>query len=373
MVEGVETKIGISHSTLGTLLLLLAGGAIGGMQLSGPITDRFGSRPLVLTCGIALSIATVGPGISTQVWHLGIALTVFGFANGSLDVAMNTHAVEVERLYERPIMSAFHALFSIGGVSGSVVGAATLAIGLGPAPTLLGSAAIGIVATIAFSRLLLVAEPRHTDHSHTTQAHGRFSGKVVALGALAFVLMLSEGVANDWSALQMKEHLGVADSTAALAFGAFSLTMTLGRFTADRVAGAIGPVAVVRYGALAAAIGMMIVITSGEILLTLAGWGLFGLGLAGSVPQIFTAAGNLGSASSGTNMSRVVGLGYLGFLAGPAVIGVVTVAVPLTIAMLVPLACVLVAAAAAGTVRRTPHSADKDHSSISSSVQDLDA
>lgn len=133
------------------------------------------------------------------------------------------------------------------------------------------------------------------------------------------------------------------------------------------------PVAVVRYGALVAAMGMLLVVTSGEILLTLTGWGLFGLGLSGSVPQIFSTAGNLGSGASGTNMSRVVGLGYLGFLAGPAVIGAITVVVPLTSAMLVPLACVLVAAVAAGTVRRTPHTAGRDHSSISSSVQDLDA
>ncbi|MFD4369657.1 MFS transporter [Rhodococcus sp. NPDC058521] len=371
-IPAIESKIGISHSTLGTLLLLLACGAIGGMQVSGPLTDRFGSRTLVFAAAVLLSVAAVGPGVATQAWHLGLALVLFGFANGSLDVAMNTQAVEVERRYRRPIMSAFHALFSIGGVSGSVVGAATLGVGVGPAPTLACSAIAGIIATTAFTRLLLVRrEPAHRAEP-AEQAHGRFSARVLALGALAFVLMLSEGVANDWSTLQVKDHLGTNDSTAALAFGAFSLTMTLGRLTADRVAGALGPVAIVRYGALIAATGLILIITSSEIFITLTGWALFGIGLSGTVPQIFTTAGNLGSGSAGTNMSRVVGLGYLGFLAGPAIIGWVTIAVPLTVAMVVPLVCVLAAAAGAGTVRRTAIHSDVDHSSVSLSVQDLD-
>ncbi|MEV0332822.1 MFS transporter [Nocardia sp. NPDC050717] len=195
-----------------------------------------------------------------------------------------------------------------------------------------------------------VADDRLDQHDGAS----RRSRKVVSLGVIAFVLLLAEGVAGDWSALQAREHLGVSEGDAALAFGAFSATMTLGRFGADRVSGAIGPVAILRYGSLLAAAGMAVVIASPWLPLTLLGWAMCGLGLAGGVPQIFTAAGNLGGSTAATDMSRVFTIGYLGLLAGPALIGWLTAIVPLTAALTVPLVLTLASAAAAPIVARRP-------------------
>ncbi len=350
-IPTVERQVGISHATLGSLLLVLAGGAIVGMQAAGPLADRYGSYRIVTVAGVLLSTAVVGPALATNAATLGAALFVFGIFNGALDVSMNSQAVDVERVYARPIMSAFHALFSVGGVVGSLVGAATLSIGIPILSTTIGAAVVGI-GVLACCRPFLV--PRTSPHTGESEAdgsaRGRFSPRVLALGALAFALLLSEGVANDWSTLQVKEHLATSDSTAALAFGFFATMMTVGRFCADRVSARFGPVAVVRYGNAIAAAGMALVLVSDVLPLTLAGWALFGLGLSGSVPQIFTAAGNLGGGAA-TNMSRVVGMGYVGLLAGPAIVGWIAHFVSLTSAMAVPLALTIVAAAAAGTVR----------------------
>ncbi|NKS87405.1 MFS transporter [Rhodococcus hoagii] len=351
-IPAIEDRTNIAHSTLGSLLLLLALGAIAGMQLAGPLADRYGSRLLVALSGILLSIAVIGPGLASTAWQLGLALLVFGFANGALDVSMNSQAVLTEREYGRPIMSAFHGMFSIGGVVGSLVGAVTIGAGWSPAVTLSASSVLGLAAVALCTARLLPPSAHPQPEPHGQRRRGRYSPRVLALGAVAFALMLAEGVANDWSTLQVKEHLDVPASVAALAFGAFSLTMTVGRFTADRVSSALGPVAVVRYGTLIAAAGMATVVVSPWLPTTLLGWALFGLGLSGCVPQIFTAAGNLGAGAAGANMSRVVGMGYIGFLAGPATIGWLTHLVPLTVAMVVPLVCVLVAARFAGIVDR---------------------
>lgn len=351
-IPAIEDRTNIAHSTLGSLLLLLALGAIAGMQLAGPLADRYGSRLLVALSGILLSIAVIGPGLASTAWQLGLALLVFGFGNGALDVSMNSQAVLTEREYGRPIMSAFHGMFSIGGVVGSLVGAVTIGAGWSPAVTLAASSVLGLAAVALCTARLLPPSAHPQPEPHEQRRRGRYSPRVLALGAVAFALMLAEGVANDWSTLQVKEHLDVPASVAALAFGAFSLTMTVGRFTADRVSSALGPVAVVRYGTLIAAAGMAMVVVSPWLPTTLLGWALFGLGLSGCVPQIFTAAGNLGAGAAGANMSRVVGMGYIGFLAGPATIGWLTHLVPLTVAMVVPLVCVLVAARFAGIVDR---------------------
>ncbi|NKR81255.1 MFS transporter [Rhodococcus hoagii] len=351
-IPAIEDRTNIAHSTLGSLLLLLALGAIAGMQLAGPLADRYGSRLLVALSGILLSIAVIGPGLASTASQLGLALLVFGFGNGALDVSMNSQAVLTEREYGRPIMSAFHGMFSIGGVVGSLIGAVTIGAGWSPAVTLAASSVLGLAAVALCTARLLPPSAHPQPETHGQRRRGRYSPRVLALGAVAFALMLAEGVANDWSTLQVKEHLDVPASVAALAFGAFSLTMTVGRFTADRVSSALGPVAVVRYGTLIAAAGMATVVVSPWLPTTLLGWALFGLGLAGCVPQIFTAAGNLGAGAAGANMSRVVGMGYIGFLAGPATIGWLTHLAPLTVAMVVPLVCVLVAARFAGIVDR---------------------
>lgn len=349
-IPTIRERVGVDHAALGSLLLLLALGALGGMHVTGRLADLLGSHRTTVVFAAALALTVVGPGLATAPWQLGLALALFGFANGALDVSMNSQAVVVEQRYRRPIMSAFHGLFSAGGIAGSLVGAAVLAADVHPAMTLAAAGVVAAAATCwAAPRLVRTEPPR----SSSPVSRGGYSRRVVLLGGVAFALMLCEGVANDWSALQVQERLGSPESVAALAFGAFSATMTIGRFVADRVTVRFGSAAVIRYGTLVAAAGMGTVALSPWLVLTLAGWALFGLGLSGAVPQLFTAAGNLGTGSPGANMSRVVGLGYLGFLAGPACIGWISEATSLTTAMAVPLACVLLAALLAPTLTPT--------------------
>jgi MFS family permease len=347
-IPTITDQTGISKATLGLLILVMAPGALAGMQVAGPLADRFGSKNLTTVAALLLSVTVLGPGFAHNVVQLAIALGLFGFANGALDVSMNAQAVYVERQYGRPILAAFHALFSCGGFVGALLGSATLAADWNIRFTLALAGVIGLVGTVVSSRALLPRVVR--DHAKSV-GRPRTTRKVVLLGVLAFALLLSEGVANDWSALQMQDHLGSTDAVAALAFGAFSIAMTIGRFGADRVAGAFGPVAVLRFGTMIAAAGIALVMVAPWTPLNLLGWTLFGIGLAGGVPQIFTAAGNLSKESAGASMSRVFGIGYLGFLAGPSLIGWLTNVVSLTTAMAVPLACALAATLLAGAVR----------------------
>ncbi|MBB5914865.1 MFS family permease [Nocardia transvalensis] len=349
-IPAITERTGTSNATLGMLILLMAGSGIVGMQAVGPLADRFGSRTLVAAAACWVSLAVLGPGLATGPAQLGLALALFGFGNGALDVSMNAQAVQVEREYPRPIMSAFHALFSCGGLVGSLAGAAAMRGDWDIRATLAAAGAFGLVLVAACAPRLLprVGSDSATNDPADTPAdrpRRAISRKVLALAAVAFALLMTEGVANDWSALQLREHLGADEATAALAFGAFSTTMTVGRFGADRVSGRFGPVAVVRWGCVLAAAGLVLIISSMWVPLTLAGWALLGIGLAGGVPQIFTAAGNLGTATAATDMSRVFSLGYLGFLAGPSVIGWLSKPTSLTVALIFPLVLVVLCAA----------------------------
>jgi len=375
-IPAVEKHAGISHATLGSLLVLIGLGAFLGMQVSGRLSDRLGTRVVVPAAGVLAAATLALPALPRDPWALGGALLAFGFGNGCLDVSMNAHAVHVEKAYNRPVMSAFHATFSVGGVIAALVASGATNIGMSPATTLGAAAAIGVVVAVLPARSLLASAPTtnptipattspaaestaataHRKQRQPAPKRRRAPRRIWILAALALACMLCEGVANDWSALELKTVLGAPASTAAFAYGTYAATMTIGRLLADRVSGRFGPAAVLRYGAAAGAAGLAVVAFAPWIWLALAGWALFGLGLSGCVPQLFSAAGHTDPAA-GTNVSRVAGLGYLGMLAGPAIIGWMTRLIALGHTFALPALLLVIASVAAGILRSEPRRA----------------
>ncbi|WP_247701655.1 MFS transporter [Streptomyces sp. F63] len=408
-IPSIEVRAGISHAVLGWLLLCLGAGAVAGLRLGGSLSDRFGTHRTLPAAAVLCSGSLVLPGLAESAWALGAAVVVFGFGNGCMDVSMNTHAVQVERGYGRPVMSAFHAVFSIGGVFAALVGARTISWGWSVPLTLGGIGGLCALASVVTAPALLrpgtraaaeaaagdaapkeagvrepapvrdVPVPEDGVRGESTRGSGareaaprpplprrpapvaeslpapaakrRPPRRVWALALLALILMLSEGVAYDWSVLHVQTVLDAPAATAALAYGAFATAMTAGRLSADRIAARFGPVFVVRYGAGLAAAGLTAAALSSWVPLALAGWAVFGLGLSGCVPQFFSAAGHVDAETSGANVSRVAGLGYLGMLAGPAIIGPMTAFMPLNMTFFLPVAFCVTAVFTAGILR----------------------
>lgn len=379
----VTRHTGVTPGTFGWLLLGTGGAAFVGMRLFGPLTDRLGARRTIPAAGVLCAAGLVAPGLAGSAAQLAGALVLYGFGNGCLDVAMNTHAVHVERAYGRPIMAAFHATWSLGGVAASGVAALMIAAGVSTGAHFALVAGLALVAALVAARGLLpdgfvsagaavddmavaetaVAEtatapasvpvPAPTDAAPDAAPADDARRLIRRLAALCFAVMLGEGIAYDWSTIHVRDILHAAPSTAALAYGCFATACTVGRLTVDRVAARFGPVAVLRHGAATAAVGLAVAAVAPDVPVAIAGWILAGLGLAGCVPQLFSAAGNVDPAASGANVSRVAGVGYLGMLAGPALISALTRVVALNTAFLVPAALCLVAAGQAAVVKAT--------------------
>ncbi|MEU0579790.1 MFS transporter [Streptomyces griseoincarnatus] len=376
-IPAAEERVGISHATLGGLLVLLGLGAFAGMQVAGPLTDRLGARVVVPATAVLCGASLVLPGLAGGPWSLAGALLVFGACNGALDVSMNAHAVHVEKAYGRPVMSGFHATFSVGGVLAALVAAGATSAGVGPVAMMAAIGGVSIVIALASVPALMPAAPvapadegsgddERFDASSDATGASRASAvrrgttrRVWLLAVLALMVMLCEGAANDWSALHLRDVLGASTSTAAFAYGTFAAAMTTGRLLADRLVARFGSMAVLRHGAAAAAAGITLVALGPWMWAAFAGWALFGLGLAGAVPQLLSAAGHADPAAAGANVSRVAGLGYVGMLAGPAVIGWLTHLVDLNHAfVLLTLLCVTTAVGA-GVLRAEPDPAPR--------------
>lgn len=355
-LPSVKSAVGASSSSMGAILLILGVGAVLGMQVTGYAVDRYGSGPVAVVGAAAMSLAVIPPLVLTTWLTVAVAALVLGFAVGISEVGMNAAAVEVERDYQRPIMAAFHGMFSIGNVIGALVGAAAFALNVGVTATAVVVAALSltlaIVATPTLSRRRSGAPNSTSDNDTADNGPGRAPRqrcRLILLGTLAFLLLLTEGSAMDWSSLHAQQHLGGTPSAGALALACFVSAMTVGRFTVDRVAEKVGPVVVLRGGSVLAMAGLAVVVLSPALAVTCAGWVLLGLGLSGCVPQVFTATGNL-QGTSAKDLSRVVGAGYLAVLAGPAVVGWLADVVGLNNAFVLPIIAMAICLGAANVL-----------------------
>jgi fucose permease len=285
---------------------------------------------------------------------------------------MNANAVDVERGYARPIMSGIHGLWSVGLLGGSAVGTGAAALGVGVVLHFAVVAAVLAVVTIAATRGLLSAEPKG---GAERQAAGpaspstrRWSTPVLLLGLIAFSSFAGEGSAADWSAVYMHETLGTGNGLAGIAFVAFSLGMIAARFAADALSARFGPRLVTRVGGVLAAGGLALALGAPYAATAVAGYLLFGLGLAPIVPITFSAAGNLDETRAGVMLGSVVTIGYVGSVIGPVIIGFAADALGLRVALILPALLALNIAALAFSVSPAAGGATPDRRRSSTAI-----
>jgi len=336
----VQERLGLGPATLGAALLAMAVGALAAMLCAGAVIARFGSAPVTRLTGLVMCLALPMAALATGLPALVAALALLGAANGMMDVAMNAHAIAVETRLQRPIMSSLHGMFSLGGLAGAGLGAVALGVVPPAAHVLLAGALLGLVVLLA-ARFLL---PGHVDVADAGPHFVWPSRSGLAFGLLAFLVLMSEGAALDWSATWLRTELGADPTRAALAFAAFSGCMAAGRFTGDSLRRRCGAVTLVRGSALLAAIGLAFAVVLATPNAAILGFACAGLGLANTVPVLFGAAGRLPDTAPGAGIAATASIGYLGFLAGPPLIGFIAQMTSLGTALGLPVfACGMVA------------------------------
>ncbi|GAA2527435.1 MFS transporter [Winogradskya humida] len=352
-IPAVKEKLGLSDGRLSFALLAFAAGCILGMALLGRLTDRFGSSRVLIVTALLEGLLLIPPGYSTSLVTLSIAVFCFGAVHGTLNIAMNANAVEVQRAWGSPIMSSFHAIYSIGGFLGAIAGSLFAHHGVGVGPTLLtvGAAVLVLAAWAALWVMPVPGAPAEKTEPGDTRTAG--SSLLVFFGILVLCTLVGEGAAADWSAVYLRDNLDSEPGFAAYGYAAFSIMMTIGRIFGDRSVRTLGPVGLVRLGGLIAAAGLGAALIINHPIAGVIGFGLLGIGLSGIAPQVFSAAGNHDPKRSGRALSMVVSIGYLGFLLGPILIGAAASVVGLPTALWIPV-LLAVFVALSGNAMRAP-------------------
>ena len=331
-IPAIQEKLDLSEGMLGLVLLGMGVGVLTALSIAGGLIARFSSKKVTISAGFAMCIMLPFLPLMPSPPALWIALFLFGAATSTMDVAMNDQAVLVEQRAGRPLMSSFHASFSIGALVGALMGAAVAWLTLGPFLHFILAAVLFAFVILIFSRALLQVEAKPTKG----ESLFRLPPKVIwPLGAIAFCAAIGEGAMADWSAVFLNQSLKSTAAFAALGFAAFSLTMTIGRLLGDRLAAKFGSVSIVRLGGLLSALGLLTAILTPQPFVVLIGFAAVGAGLANVIPLTFSAAGKLTQLPTGVGIAGVAAIGYAGFLAGPPMIGLVAEATSLRIALLI--------------------------------------
>ncbi|WP_395105870.1 MFS transporter [Actinomadura sp. SCN-SB] len=316
-VPAVRDGLGLSPGDLSVALTGLAVGAVVGLPLAGALVARFGSRRVlagaVLYLG-ALPLVAMAP----QLVYLTAMLALFAIGNSALDVVMNTQGALAERAFQRPLMGGFHAMFSLGGVTGAGIGGLAAHMGVDVHLHFLAATVVLLAVCLVAARLLPPDPPsgRSADRQIALPVRGLW-----APGAIAFCALMAEGLMNDWGSVYLHDVAHVTHFTAAAGVAVFSAGMVTGRLAADRIRAQMRPDRFLRGCALVAASGAALAVTLPWAWTGLAGYILIGLGLAAIIPVTFSHTAGRFPDKPGASIAAVSTVGYVGFLVGPPVIG----------------------------------------------------
>lgn len=370
-VPALKDKLGVSDGQLGLIVLAFGIGGIATMSLMGRLVARYGSRALLRITVMLSTIAVAAIGLSPNLGTAVAAGLAFGLVFGITDVAMNTQASILEQRYGRPLMAGMHAGWSLGAVTGGLLGALGARAGLGFTQSVVIASVVGLPVafwlrgtylpdTPATSRVIGrgAESPATAAETSKTKARIRLPLGVYVAGAIAFCAFMIEGAVADWSGLYLRDTLGSAEAIAALAYPLYEGAMAIGRLTGDRVTDRFGARAVLTASGVATAGGMALAVAANGTAAGLVGFFLVGVGVCLVVPVAFSVGGALGGSDTthaGAAIARIGTMAYTGLLLGPVLIGFLADATTLRVGLGVTVALALAVAAGSRLLPRGRH------------------
>lgn len=371
----VRDGLGASTSHMGWLIFAIAGGAIVGLLSAGVLIGRFGARPVIrialLTAAAGLVVVAVGASLaSSGVVFAG--LIVFGLGFGTCDVSMNVAGAANERGLGRTVMPIFHAMYSLGTLTGAALGVLATFLGV-PVSLHLGiAAALVVLAVIPAVRLIPAGVGRTGGTQPRLTTAERLAvwkdPRTLLIGLMVLGMGFAEGAAEDWLPLATVDGYGISETAGAALFGIFVVTMTIGRLSGVLLIDRFGRVATLRASALVAAVGLTITIFGPSAVTAAVGIALWGLGTSLGLPVGMSAAAD-DPRTAAARVSAAATVGYAAFLFGPPVLAMLGEHVGLLHSFVAVLALVVVAGLIAPAARPLTVSPDQDTDASSVDVE----
>lgn len=355
----IKSDLAMSNAGYGAAVAAFSAGALLAGPAAGALIRRFQSARVAVVTTVALASLIVTAAVAPTPLVFAATLLFAGASDAITDVAQNVNALRVQRSYGRSIINSLHAIWAAGAVTGGLMGAGAIALGV-PRAIHLVVAAVMFCAIVCAAYPYLLKGPDHDDHPSARDGGTARVGPMVYLTLLALVVLAMAGATvedagSSWATLYLRDELGAPGAVAAFGYVALVGFLFVGRLIGDRLVDRYGDRAVARAGGLITAVGMGIALAFPTVPGTIVGFAAAGLGVATVIPAAMRTADELPGLRPGTGLTMLTWLMRIGFLGAPLIVGVVADAVSLRAGLLsVPIAGIAIIALAAAllTARR---------------------
>ena len=340
-IPALCAQINGSEGIVGAAMLCLGIGSLAGFASISVLLKYCRQKTVLRVTTLLLCLFLPLTGLSWDGLSFCASFLLFGTVFALSDVALNMQGLLLEHRLRHHCLAGLHASYSLGGVSGAAIGALSAALELSPLLSFCGTGSVFVIGWILVSGDLL-SETGKRSAAGKEAAKGRIPAMVILFGVLALMGFTVEGACGEWSALLLHTEKGASESLAALGFGAFSISICVGRLFGDAMRRKWGDFRLLLASTLLALAGQVLVVFAPWPLLCLCGYALAGLGIAPVMPVILSRGGNRTDISPQRAATIISIMGYAGLLVVPPSIGWLAELFGLSMALLLPLCFTLI-------------------------------
>jgi MFS family permease len=317
-IPDIQQKLQLSDGELGLVLFSLPIGLFIAMPISARLVAKYGSANLIPVSSILFVGLLCFLGFSNGVWQLCASLFLYGLARNFFNITLNTHSIEVQQLYEKPIIVTFHGLWSVACLCAAGLGTFMIANNVATEWHFLLVAFLGLLVCFWFRKYKLYDRPPEATKKPLFVKPDKY---LLLLGLIAFCTMLCEGTTFDWSINYYDKVVGAEKSNTTFGYTSFIIAMSIGRLTGDRIVARLGATTMLVINGLLVATGFLIIVLFPTLIPSTIGFLLVGFGNSTIVPVIYSMAGKSTKMLPSYALTSVTMIGFLGFLLGPLIVG----------------------------------------------------
>lgn len=336
----------LSDAVFGLMVTAVAIGSLLATVLPAIAERTFGARPVMVVGTIATAIVLAALGWMPGPVALAAALLLFGILGAIIDVSQNIAAVRIQDDLGKSFMSSLHACWSLGAVLGGL-GATTAAVAGWTMREHLALIAVIQVLLVLVAAWMMGSVNQETGADQDQQegtaqessTSAKITGRAILIALPAAIVALGgsvvEDIGNNWAPLSANVLAGVSLQAAGIAYTVLFAAQTFGRFVGDVLINRFGRVQVARWGGVSILVGGIFVVLASDPWLLYLGYALAGWGAATLIPSAYAVSVELPGVAQSTGMTIVSWLLRAGALLASPILGVISEASTLRVALLV--------------------------------------
>jgi MFS family permease len=319
-IPTIQQNLHLNEAQLGAVLFAMPAGLMCTLPVTGFLLRRFSSRYIMMTGAVLFNIMLCLVGFIEHTWQLVVVLFFFGSSRNLFNISANAQSIGVQAMYDRSIIATFHGIWSVAGFMAAGVGLVAVSLSIAPSWHFMAAAILLTTLCVLFFKNTVNQRPKPHERKQK-QAFKLPDKALLKLGFICFASMACEGTMYDWSAIYLKKAVHASKEMATAGFVVYMISMTLGRFTGDRLANSIGIKAMLKYSGLLICSGLLLASLLPYTITAGLGFMMTGFGVSCVVPMVFSMAGKVKHMSGGPAIAGVSTIGYFGFLIVPPTVG----------------------------------------------------